>query len=54
MPEGAIYLIPVRLENCIVETRLADRQWVDLFESNGYQSLLAALRWANSEDKNAQ
>lgn len=50
MPEGAIYLIPIRLEQCTVETRLADRQWIDLFESNGYQSLLNALRWVYSEN----
>jgi RNA polymerase sigma factor (TIGR02999 family) len=45
MPEGAIYLIPSRLEPCEISGRLADRQWVDLFESDGYENLLKALRW---------
>jgi hypothetical protein len=46
IPEGDIYLIPVRLEECRVEHRLAGRQWVDLFESDGYEQLVKALRWA--------
>jgi len=49
MPEGAIYLIPARLEPCEISARLADRQWVDLFESDGYENLLKALRW-NEQD----
>jgi len=44
MPEGAIYLIPVRLEECPIQDRLASRQWVDLFASDGYQRLVDALR----------
>ena len=49
MPEGAIYLIPVRLEKCEIGARLANRQWVDLFESNGYKNLLKALRWNRTD-----
>jgi hypothetical protein len=45
MPEGKIYLIPVRLEECVIEERLAGRQWVDLFEPDGYEKLINALRW---------
>ena len=30
-PEGAIYLIPTRLEDCSVPSRLSRWQWVDLF-----------------------
>ena len=45
MPEGDIYLIPARLEKCHIDARLANRQWVDLFERNGYENLLKALRW---------
>ena len=45
IPEGAIYLIPVRLEPCEMGARLVDRQWVDLFENDGYENLLKALRW---------
>jgi hypothetical protein len=43
-PEGSIYLIPARLEECAVPDRLARWHWVDLFEPDGYQKLLTALR----------
>jgi len=43
-PEGTIFLIPARLEDCPVPKRLAGFHWVDLFESNGYAKLLEALR----------
>jgi hypothetical protein len=44
MPEGTIYLVPSRLEDCPVEDRLASRHWVDLFASDGYELLVGALR----------
>jgi len=43
-PEGVIFLIPVRLEECDVPDRLRRWQWVNLFEENGYGKLLRALR----------
>lgn len=43
-PEGIIYLIPLRLEDCAVPERLSAWQWVDLFTSNGYSKLAQALR----------
>ncbi len=43
-PEGEIFLIPARLENCEVPERLSKWQWVDLFEKNGYARLKAALK----------
>jgi len=45
MAEGSIFLIPLRLEDCPIEDRLAGRQWIDLFEPDGYHALLKALRW---------
>jgi hypothetical protein len=36
MPEGAIYLIPARLEPCDPPFRLSGRQYVDLFEDDGF------------------
>jgi len=44
-PEGSIFLIPARLENCMVPTRLNKWQWVDLFESVGYEKLKIALEF---------
>lgn len=43
-PEGAIFLIPVRLEDCVVPDRLSRWQRVDLFTPTGYSRLLTALR----------
>jgi TIR domain len=47
-PEGAIYIVPARLETCEVPQRLGKWQWVDLFEPNGYQKLLNALTKSRS------
>lgn len=43
MPEGRIFLIPVRLQDCDVPTSLGRYQWVDLFENEGLQLLLRSL-----------
>ena len=42
--EGAIFLIPLRLEECETPDRLRRWQWVDLFRETGYERLLRALR----------
>lgn len=41
--EHDIYLIPVRLEKCEVPHRLRKKQWLDLFEPDGWEFLLKAL-----------
>jgi formylglycine-generating enzyme required for sulfatase activity len=43
MPEGAIYLIPARLEPCQAPDRLSELHWVDLFEPDGFEYLTRAL-----------
>ena len=43
-PEGTIFLIPARLEECLVPGQLASWQWVDLFEADGYERLLRSLQ----------
>jgi TolB protein len=43
-PEGAIFLIPARLEDCVVPERLGRWQWVDLYEENGFIQLLRSLK----------
>ena len=42
-PEGRIYLIPVRLEDCQVPLKLKKRQWVDFFKGDGMERLLRAI-----------
>jgi formylglycine-generating enzyme required for sulfatase activity len=43
-PEGEIFIIPARLEECDTLESLRKWHWVDLFESDGYQRLIRALR----------
>ncbi|HXF84844.1 MAG TPA: SUMF1/EgtB/PvdO family nonheme iron enzyme [Anaerolineales bacterium] len=43
-PEGEIFIIPARLEECDVPESLSRWHWVDLFESDGFQRLMLALR----------
>ncbi len=43
-PEGTIFLIPLRLEDCEIPDRLKDWQVGNLFEERGYEKLLRALR----------
>jgi hypothetical protein len=42
-PEGTIFLIPIRLEECKIPERLRDIQYVDLFQADGYAKLIRAL-----------
>lgn len=43
-PEGTIFIIPVRLEECVVPDRLHHFHWVNLFEEKGYENLMRALQ----------
>jgi hypothetical protein len=42
-PEGKIFLIPVKLEECSVPERLRRWQWVNLFSPDGYDRLCRGL-----------
>ena len=43
-PDGTIFIIPARLENCEVPERIGKYHWVDLFSDNGYEWLKKALQ----------
>jgi formylglycine-generating enzyme required for sulfatase activity len=43
-PDGTIFVIPVRLEECEVPIRLKKYQWVDLFDEGGYPKLMKSLK----------
>jgi uncharacterized protein YraI len=45
MPEGRIFLIPVRFEECEVPFALRRYQWVDLFDEGGYTRMMRALKF---------
>jgi transcriptional regulator with XRE-family HTH domain len=42
-PEGRIFIIPVRFEECRVPSRLSKIHYIDYFDLNGQKRLLAAL-----------
>jgi formylglycine-generating enzyme required for sulfatase activity len=43
-PDGTIFLIPVRLNECLIPRRIASIQYVDLYAPNGYDKLVQSLR----------
>ncbi|MBI5950800.1 MAG: toll/interleukin-1 receptor domain-containing protein [Chloroflexi bacterium] len=43
MPEGRIFLIPARLEECQLPYKIKSYQWVDLFTAEGMDKLLKSL-----------
>jgi hypothetical protein len=43
-PEGTIYIIPLKLEECDVPYRLARWHWLSYFEQGAFDRLMAALR----------
>ena len=42
-PDGSIFLIPLKLEECEVPIRLRDVHWVNFFEKRSYEKLMRAL-----------
>jgi hypothetical protein len=42
-PDGMIFLIPLKLEECDVPERLSRWHWVDQFDANGYTRLMRSL-----------
>ena len=43
-PEGSIFIIPVRFEDCEVPDRLSTWQWVNYYEDDGYERIVRALK----------
>jgi hypothetical protein len=43
-PPGAVFLIPVRLEDCEILASLEELQFIDWFKHDGYEKLLRVLR----------
>lgn len=53
MPDGRIFLIPARLEECDLPFSLKSYQWVDLFTKNGMDRLIKSLN-IRAEQVNAK
>ena len=43
-PEGTIFIIPLKLEECTVPDRLSEWQWVNYYEQGAYGRLMRSLR----------
>jgi hypothetical protein len=44
MPDGELFIIPVRLEECIVPDRLSKWHWIDIFRPHGLRKIVNTLR----------
>jgi hypothetical protein len=44
MPEGRIFIIPVRLDDCKLPTKLADLHWLNYFEAGSKEKLFKAIQ----------
>jgi len=54
-PEGATFLVPLKLEECTVPERLGRWQWVNYYDAHGYARLVEALhRRANKLGRTVQ
>ena len=49
LPDGTIFLIPLRLEHCEIPDRLRRWHCVNLFEEKGYEKLMRALQFRAAE-----
>jgi formylglycine-generating enzyme required for sulfatase activity len=43
-PDGVIFVIPVRLDNCQLPVRFQQWQWLDLFNKGAHEKLLKSLK----------
>ncbi len=44
MPEGALFIIPVRLEECPVPSRLSKWQWINVYKPGGFGKLVKTIK----------
>lgn len=42
-PDGAVFIIPARLDDCAIPNGLRHLQWVNIYENDGYERLLESL-----------
>ncbi len=54
MPEGKIFIIPVRLDECQVPYKLQSLQWVNYFEPESKKNLFKAIRSKVSAEENLE
>lgn len=47
IPDGDIYIIPIRLEECEVPSSFLAKQWLDWYETNAQEKLLKVFDYPN-------
>jgi len=52
IPEGQIFIIPIRLENCTIPSNFHQFHYCNLYETRGYQMLLRTLELTDLLDLN--
>jgi hypothetical protein len=45
MPEGTIYMIPVKLDDCLVPQNFSTLQWVELEEQESFDKIRQAIEF---------
>lgn len=48
-PEGTIFIVPLRIEECEIPDRLRKWQWVNYFEEDAFEKLLLSMKHRASE-----
>jgi len=48
-PEGTLFLIPIKLEDCEVPDSMRRWHWVELYRRGGYNRLTVALRESHED-----
>jgi CheY-like chemotaxis protein len=48
-PEGTLFIIPLKLEECVIPERLGKWQWVNYFEEGAYERLMHSLKYRADE-----
>lgn len=43
-PEDTVFIIPARLDDCVVPEDLSHLQWVNIYDNHGYERLIESLR----------
>lgn len=44
IPQGEIYVIPVRLDDCEVPQEFHELHWIDLFEKEGFENIIKSIQ----------
>lgn len=49
LPEGEIFIIPIRIDSCVLPERFRKIQYCDLFENEGFEKIVKAITNQSSE-----